>query len=73
VPKSRGGSKGEYVILHEICHKHIHALFDPRELDVIYNTISKLKNHSDIKRFVRWISNKPTGFNTKIRIRRKRR
>ncbi len=73
VPKSRGGSHGPTVILHTICHKQLHALFNDHKLDTLYNTIGKLKGHRDVRRFIKWVSKKPSGFNTKIRIRRKNR
>lgn len=73
VPKCRGGRHGDTAMLHPICHKQIHALFDEHELEVLYNTISKLKNHRDVKRFVKWVKNKPIEFNSKTKIRRKRR
>lgn len=70
IPKCMGGNKGEVVILHEACHKQIHALFTDRQLYKIYNTINKLKNQRDVRRFVRWISKKPLGFDIKIKIKR---
>ena len=73
VPKSRGGSYGPTATLHEICHKQIHALFSDRELAILYNDINSLKDHRDVKRFIKWISKKPLEFNVKIRIRRKNR
>ncbi len=73
VPKSRGGSHGSTAILHEICHKQIHALFNARELAILYNDINSLKDHKDVKRFIEWVSKKAPEFNVKIRIRRKNR
>jgi len=73
VPKSRGGNHSETAIFHEVCHKQIHALFNEHELAVLYNTVSKLRNHRDVKRFVKWVSKRPVEFNSKTKIRRKRR
>lgn len=73
VPKSRGGASDNFVYLHEICHKQIHALFTEKQLDREYNTISKLKEHKDVQRFVAWVFKKPLEFNRKLRMRKKNR
>ena len=73
VPKSRGGAKGPKATFHPVCHKQIHALFSESDLEVFYNSVSKLRGHRDVKRFVKWVRKKPNGFNIKTRIRRKRR
>lgn len=70
IPKCMGGVKGDTAILHEICHKQIHALFTDRQLARVYNTMEKLKGNHDIQRFVRWVRKKPLGFN--IRAKNKR-
>ncbi len=71
VPKSRGGRNGGIVMLHEVCHKQVHALFTDRQLSNTYNTVEKLKDHHDIQRFVKWVRRKPLNFNVKIRMRKK--
>ena len=73
VPRVNGGNNGACVFLHEVCHKQLHALFDNRDLAKRLNTIEKLKEHKDIKRFLVWISDKPPEFNTKIRLSRRSR
>jgi len=73
VPKSRGGRHGDTAFFHEVCHKQIHALFSEHELESFYSTVSKLKDHRDVKRFVKWVSKRPVEFNSKTKIRRKRR
>jgi len=73
VPKSRGGVSGPTAILHGICHRQIHALFGEQELAILYNSVKSLKEHRDVKRFIKWIDNKDPGFTVKTRIKRKRR
>lgn len=70
IPKCMGGNKDEVVILHEICHKQIHALFTDRQLSKVYNTMDKLKDHYDVQRFIKWIGKKPLGFNIKVKVKR---
>jgi len=67
IPKCRDGKYGPVAILHEICHKQIHALFDEKMLSKHYNTIEKLKARPDIVRFIKWIRKKDPGFNIKAR------
>ena len=73
IPKSNGGSHEPTAVMHSVCHKQIHALFTNRELGMFYNTVSKLKAHRDVKRFVRWVSKKPINFDSKTKIRKKNR
>jgi len=40
------------------CHKQVHALFDNRELKQKYNTITKLKAHPEIQKFIEWVRKK---------------
>lgn len=72
VPRSMGGENGDNVVeLHNICHKQIHALFSRYDLDTTYNTISRIKRTMRIKRFLKWISNKPIEFDKTIRKSKK--
>lgn len=73
VPKSRGGVSGITAELHGVCHRQIHALFSEQELAILYNNLKSLKEHRDVKRFIKWVSTKGPGFNVKTRIKRKRR
>lgn len=73
VPRSRGGEGGPVVIFHNVCHKQIHALFIDKDLEKRYNTVDKLGDHPDVKRFIDWIRKKDLGFNMKIRIANRKR
>lgn len=67
VPRSMGGSNGDNVIeLHSICHKQIHALFSRHDLSTTYNTIEKLKQTNRIRKFLKWVSDKPIDFDKKF-------
>jgi len=50
------------VLLHRICHSKIHSVFSEKELESTFNSIEKLKNHTEIEKFIKWISKKPPGF-----------
>ena len=73
IPKSNGGSHKPTAVLHLVCHKQIHALFTNKKLGRVYNTISRLKAHRDVERFIKWVSKKPINFDSKTKIRRKNR
>ena len=69
VPKSKGGR--ETVTLHRICHSKIHSVFSLAELRNHYKDINSIKNHDEIKKFIKWISGKPPTFYKRTRTIRK--
>ena len=71
-PKSLGGK--EVIALHYICHSKIHSVFTERELHNYYHTIKRLKEHPEIKKFIKWVSKKAPEYrdSNKRANRRKR-
>ena len=65
VPRTFRGR--ETVNLHMICHIQIHATFTERELLNHYNTIDRILEHENIRKFESWIKKKPPGFYVKKR------
>ncbi len=63
----RADVKERIAILCKPCHKHIHAVISEKEMERQFNTISQLKEHPEVKKFVGWIANKPDGFSVKSR------
>jgi len=72
-PRLKGGKDGPTVLLHEICHKEIHAVFTEAELARRFNTVAALKACPRIARFVDWVSKRPHAFRSKVPGRRRRR
>jgi hypothetical protein len=44
------------------CHSQIHALLTEKELERQWNTVERLLEHPEIRRFAVWIASKPRGF-----------
>lgn len=61
IPKGRGGthSKRNLVLLHRECHLKIHSTISVDDLAMQYNTIDKLLEYDEIKRYVKWVRNRP--------------
>ncbi len=47
-------NKGIY-ICKEDCHKEIHKLISEKELGRSFNTLEKLKRHSKVKKYIKWL------------------
>ena len=76
IPKTFGGR--EKIALHKMCHQKIHATFSERELLNYYNTPERIREHSEIQKFIKWIHKKPLGYydkndETQNRKRKRRR
>jgi len=66
-PKLKGGKGGPTVLLHEICHRTIHATFTESELAQRFNTIEKLIEQPEIQKFIAWIAKKDPVFHARNR------
>ena len=60
VPKTFKGK--ETVTLHRICHRKIHSVFQERELLKYYNTIERIREHTEIQKFAAWVAKKPLDY-----------
>lgn len=63
IPKSKKGT--EVVRLHVICHTKIHSVLSERELEQYYNTIDRLLEHEEIRKFVKWVRKQPPDYHDK--------
>jgi len=62
VPRLKGGTAGETVLLHHICHKEIHASLTEAELARAYSTVEALRVHPRLAKFIRWVAKRPPEF-----------
>lgn len=49
------------------CHRNIHAQLTEKQLEYDYNTLEKLLEHPEIKKFTEWISKRPNLIRLQIR------
>ena len=66
VPRLKGGKHGPTVLLHDICHREIHAALTEVELARDYSTIAALQRHPRLATFIAWVQRRRPGFRSKI-------
>lgn len=74
IPKSFGGK--EKITIHKICHDKIHHTFSEREIFNYYNTIERILENEEIKKFIKWVRKKSPDFysrNKDTEVRRRKR
>lgn len=47
-------SKGIYICQHQ-CHSEIHKLIPEKELGKYYNTVDKLMEHEQVRKYINWV------------------
>lgn len=74
IPKTFKGK--DVVPIHKMCHQKIHATFSERELLNYYHTPERIRDHSEMIKFIAWIQKRPIEYydkndDTKGRKRRR--
>ncbi|HEX2608934.1 MAG TPA: HNH endonuclease [Flavisolibacter sp.] len=71
LPLSKGGKGTPTILLHKICHDKIHALFTEMELKRYYHTITRLREHEEMTKFIKWVRKKnPDYYDKSIKMNR---
>ncbi|MBH0228741.1 HNH endonuclease [Halobacillus yeomjeoni] len=55
VPRQFGGVNGPTIMLCDACHRQIHALFTNEELAAFYHSVERLRDHPDMKKYLKWV------------------
>ncbi len=66
IPKLKGGRHGPTVLLHDICHKEIHASLTEGELARNFSTPEALRDHPRLQKFAEWVAKRPPEFLSKV-------
>ncbi|MEP3332004.1 HNH endonuclease [Sedimentitalea sp.] len=73
IPRLRGGKGGPTVLLHEICHREIHASLSETELARDFSTIDALRSHPRLAKFITWVQKRPPKFRSRVPGKRRNR
>ncbi len=73
IPKLKGGKGGPIVLLHDICHREIHATLSEAELAGQYNTVAALQAHPRLAKFIAWVRKRPPEFRSRVPGKRRKR
>lgn len=73
VPKLKGGKPEHRVLLHDICHREIHATLTEAELARAFHSIAALRAHPRLAKFIAWVCKRPPDFRSRVPGKRRKR
>jgi hypothetical protein len=72
LPKSKGGTVEDVELICSQCHGMVHATFTNATLEVLYPTISQLRQAPELAEFIKWVRKQPASRRTKNAPRRRK-
>ena len=60
IPKCKKGK--DVIRIHKICHRKIHSLWTEKELVDYYHTLTRIREHDEMIKFIKWVSKKPDDY-----------
>jgi len=72
-PRLKGGAGGPTALMHDICHRAIHAALSEAEIARDYADPERLRAHPRIARFLAWVRSRPPAFHARTAGPRRRR
>lgn len=64
---SRDEMKNDIAMLCPACHAQVHEVFSNQELSSYYHTVERLKEHSEMQKFINWIKKRPAGQTIRVK------
>lgn len=66
IPKLKGGKGGPVILMHDICHREVHAILTEAEIARDFNTPDALRTYPRLAKFAAWVTKRPPSFRSKI-------
>lgn len=64
---SRQEMKSQVAMLCQACHNQVHEVFSNNELSMHYNTVEKIREHSEMEKFINWVKKRPSGQTVRVK------
>lgn len=64
---SRSEMKTQVAMLCQACHNQVHEVFSNNELSSYYNTVERIKEHSEMEKFINWVKKRPAGQTVRVK------
>lgn len=64
---SRQEMKTQVALLCQACHNQVHEVFSNQELSSHYHTVERLKEHTEMAKFINWVKKRPAGQTIRVK------
>ena len=67
VPRAEGGKFGPRTRLCATCHRQLHAMFTEATLAKEFNSLDSIRNHPEMRGYLRWARKQKDGASFRVR------